>query len=198
MRMRAPLYPVFLTVIALATGSAASGAGMGPTAGNPNPQGSVASCAAVLANNPTGQLAKGTMTALIDAAPWTAVCIAVNIGAPGIIGLGGSDNLSTPTTFGFGFAGSNRVGTYPVDRALGINALLTVGTAAWQAAAVTNGSGTLTFTTSTRSHVAGTFSFALLPGALASQGAQGAQGGRPGNTAKGTRAVTNGAFDITF
>jgi hypothetical protein len=187
MRMRAPFYPVFLAVIALATGSAVSGASMGSTRNNT--QGSVASCAGVLANNPTGQLAKGTMTALIDGTPWTAVCFAVNVGAPGIIGLGGSDNLSTPTTFGFGFAGSNRVGTYPVDRALGINALLTVGPAAWQAAAVTNGSGTLTFTTSTRSHVAGTFSFTLLPGTLAAM---------KGNTAKGTRVATNGAFDITF
>jgi hypothetical protein len=153
MRMRARLYRVSLTVIALAAGSAVSGAGMGPAAGNPNLQGSVASCAGLLANNPTGQLAKGTMTALIDGAPWTAVCIAVNIGAPGIIGLGGSDNLSTPTTFGFGF------------------------------------------TTSTRSHVAGTFSFTLLPGTLAPLGGQGTI---KANTARGTRVVTNGAFDMTF
>jgi hypothetical protein len=143
----------------------------------------------VLANNPTGQLAKGTMTADIDGTTWTAVCIAVNVGAPGLIGLGGSDNLANPTTFGFGFGPTNRVGTYPVDKTLGINALLTIGTADWQAAAVTNGSGTLTFTTSTRSSAAGTFSFTLRPTTIVPM---------KGNTATGTRVVTNGAFNITF
>ena len=197
--MGTPRYRVALTVIALVTAAVVSGSSnsrMSPTRASTtaafstnNQPGSGASCAGALVNNPTGRLATGTMTAQIDGTSWTAVCITVNLGAPGIIGLGGSDNLTNPTTFGFGFAGSNRVGTYPVDRALGINALLTAGTAVWQAATVTNGSGTLTFTTSTPSNVAGTFSFTLVPTTVVPI---------KGNTARGTKVVTKGAFNISF
>lgn len=146
-------------------------------------------CTSALVGNPTAKLASGTMSAQIDGVSWNAVCVTVNVGAPGLIGLGGSDNLASPTTFGFGFAGSNRVGTFPVDRKLGINALLTRGTAAWQGSAVTNGSGTLTFSASTASHAAGTFAFILPPTTVVPM---------KGNTATGTRRVTSGAFDIQF
>lgn len=180
-----------LVLILAAVAAFAARSKSGPTgAATPQITSSGSAGCAGLKDNPTGRLAKGVISAQIDSVLWTATCVTVNIGPRGIMGIGGSDNLASPTIFGFGFAGSNKVGTYPVSNlALGINAWLNLGTATWQSAGATGGTGTLTFTTSTQSTAAGTFTFTLNPRTIVPV---------PGNTATGIKAVTKGAFNITF
>jgi hypothetical protein len=124
------------------------------------------------------------MTATIDGVAWRAVCLGVNTSTPGIISIAGGEPTTQTTGTTLGFGAVRGVGATNIGTLSPTNALLTVGGGALWQAALSNGSGTLTFTTLTANNAVGTFSFTLTA--------------QSGTTATGTKVVTNGAFNVTF
>jgi hypothetical protein len=132
---------------------------------------------------PNGQTS-GDMTAKIDGASFTSVTTLAqrNVTNAGtIIALSGADSHGTGLGFAFVDAG---VGTYPIGGLTPTNATVLDGTGKVWTAGATGGSGTLTVTALDATHVAGTFAYS----AIAS----------PGTGASGTKAVTQGVFDVRF
>ena len=132
---------------------------------------------------PNGQT-NGDMTAKIDGASFTSVTTLAqrNVTNSGtIIAVSGADSHGLGLGFGFVDAG---VGTYAIGGLTPTNATVLDGTGKVWTAGVTGGSGTLTVTALDATHVAGTFAYS----AVAS-----AQTG-----ATGTKAVTQGVFDVKF
>ena len=133
---------------------------------------------------PNGQ-ASGDMTAKIDGASFTSVTTLAQRTASGnagtIISLSGANSSATGLGVAFLDAG---VGSYPIGGLTPTNAtVLEAGGKVWTAG-VTGGSGTLTVTALDATHVAGTFSYSAVASA---------------NTgATGTKAVTEGVFDVRF
>jgi hypothetical protein len=132
---------------------------------------------------PNGQN-NGDMTAKIDGASFTSVATEAqrNVTNAGtIIAISGADAHGTGLGFGFVDAG---VGTYPIGGLTPTNATVLDGTGKVWTAGATGGSGTLTVTALDATHVAGTFAYSAVASA--------------GSGATGTKAVTQGVFDVTF
>jgi hypothetical protein len=136
-------------------------------------------------NTGPGDNTNGDMSAKIAGSSWTSAATFANRTAAGgagtIIALSGATPDGTTIAMAFFDAGP---GDYPIGAASGTNAILTEpGSKSWGASAL-GGDGIITVTTLDATHVVGTFSF----NAIATQG----------TGASGTRAVTNGSFDINF
>jgi hypothetical protein len=134
----------------------------------------------------SGGHASGSMTAQINGAAWTAVCISASSFTGNIVSFGGSDNATNATVAQIISMGTTATGpgTFPIGPlpiTNGANGLLAIGAQVWSASAV-QGSGSITLTTLSSTGTSGTFSFNLL--AIA--------------PATGTKTITNGAFNITF
>ena len=134
--------------------------------------------------NPNPQQSAGSMSARIDGATWTATVVTVAVNANGLIVSGANGN-----GIGVAVGASRLLGTGPQTFGAGANfnalATMTTGTQSWSATGIqgSNSSGSITLTTLTATRAVGTFTFNAA--ALA--------GG-----ATGTKAVTSGAFDVTF
>jgi len=121
------------------------------------------------------------MSARIDGQAWSA-SLALAAGgsqAGAVIAVSGSDQAQRTIAFAFINAGT---GTYEIEPGAATNAVLSEGSAQWQAAPG-QGTGTITITTLNAERIAGTFEFTAEPGS----------GG-----ATGTRVVTQGTFDVEF
>lgn len=132
---------------------------------------------------PNGQ-ANGDITAKIDGASFTSVATAAQRNTTNggtIVAVSGADSHGVGLGFGFVDAG---VGTYAIGGLTPTNATVLDGTGKVWTAGATGGSGTLTVTALDATHIAGTFAYS----AVAS-----AQSG-----ATGTKAVTQGVFDVKF
>lgn len=104
--------------------------------------------------------------------------------ASGIMSIGATD--TSRTTLGFAVTPSGGgAGTYTFGALSPANALLQVGNPAqaWNGG-VGKGSGSVTVTTFTATGATGTFAFTLVA--------------VPGSGATGTKAVTEGVFNVTF
>lgn len=132
---------------------------------------------------PNGQT-NGDMTAKIDGASFTSVTTLAQrntTNAGTIIAISGADAHGVGLGFGFVDAG---VGSYPIGGLTPTNASVLDGTGkVWTAGAI-GGSGTLTVTALDATHVAGTFAYSAVASA--------------GSGATGTKAVTQGVFDVRF
>lgn len=123
----------------------------------------------------------GQMTARIDGQAWTAsITMAVRTSPGGVISVSGSDQSNRSIGFAFLDAGT---GSYEIKTGTPTNALLTMGEQQWQVGGSSQGAGTITVTTLTDERIAGTFEFTAHPANA--------------NTT-GTRAVTQGKFDVKF
>jgi hypothetical protein len=134
------------------------------------------------------------MIARINGAAWTATCITTASSSGGIISLGATDGAQT-IGLSVTYLGLGDYTMTPIDPtnppkqlmlASGlVNLLPNTSAASWTANSGTpNSSGTLTLTGFTTTAVTGTFSFTAVA--------------TPGTGATGTKAVTNGGFNITF
>jgi hypothetical protein len=132
---------------------------------------------------PNGQT-NGDMTAKIDGASFTSVTTLAQrntTNAGTIIAVSGADSHGLGLGFGILDAG---VGTYPIGGLTPTNATVLDGTGkVWTAGAI-GGSGTLTVTALDATHIAGTFAYSAVASA--------------GTGATGTKAVTEGVFDVKF
>jgi len=121
----------------------------------------------------------GSFTATIDGTNWAATAITPALTqVPGGFSAIGAGSPTFTVAFAWPEQGT---GTYTIGQAIGMNANLSMGGSMWTTTP-SGGGGTLTITTRTATQVSGTFSFTMV--------------GVTGTT--GTRAVTNGAFTITF
>jgi hypothetical protein len=123
----------------------------------------------------------GTMTAVIDGSPWTAVAITTASYTSGIVAIGGADSSNPIRSIGLSITAPT-AGTYPISTG-SANAVLSIGIGPTWTANVLGGTGTVTLTSLSSTAAVGTFSFTAVPAA----------GGAAGN-----HAVTTGAFNITF
>ena len=123
---------------------------------------------------------KGSMSAVIDGAAWTAVSIATDSAAPSSIIVQGSN------------ATQRLVIAIPVDQGPGkqivgsttpVFAGLVVGSQSWLASRTQGGAGSITLTTVVPGHIVGTFQFTLAQ----HDGASPAE-----------RRVTSGRFDVRY
>ncbi|HEX8031011.1 MAG TPA: hypothetical protein VF491_21225 [Vicinamibacterales bacterium] len=124
------------------------------------------------------------MTFRVDGTSHSAASVTASF-ANGILSVGGTDT-SRNTSLSFAVTPSaGGVGTYTFGPLSAANALILVGSPAqsWQGG-VGTGSGTITITTLTSTTATGTFSFSLVPVA--------------GSGATGTKAITEGAFNVTL
>jgi hypothetical protein len=127
-----------------------------------------------------GDTTGGFMTARIDGTEWRSVIPpAVNFASPAM-GFGGVAADGTAISIGLILDGP---GTYAVGPSLPTTMNVVRTGSAWQAA-VTRGSGSVTFTTFTDNGATGTFSF-VAPSAT-------------GNSTGTTRTVTEGRFTLVF
>ena len=127
----------------------------------------------------------GDMTAKIDGSSFTSVSTLAQRNAGGnagtIIAVSGANSAGTGLGFAFVDAG---VGSYPIGGLTATNATVIEANGKVWTAGVTGGSGTLTITALDGTHVAGTFAYSAVASA---------------NTgATGTKAVTEGVFDVKF
>ena len=133
---------------------------------------------------PNGQT-NGDMTAKIDGASFTSVATLAqrNVTNAGtIIAISGADAHGTGLGFGFVDAG---VGTYPIGGLTPTNATVLDGTGkVWTAVAIVLVDAVEGVTALDATHVAGTFAYSAVASA--------------GSGATGTKAVTQGVFDVTF
>jgi hypothetical protein len=130
---------------------------------------------------------KGTMSATVDGAPWTAEVISAAAIQGGVLRVGGQSHMKAPFV-ALGIAAPPKVGTYSVGPATGASvagSLVDVGNGParqWNADGGA-GSGTVTLTELTPTRASGTFSFTLVHLVTSSTG---------------TRVIANGKFDVTF
>jgi hypothetical protein len=125
-----------------------------------------------------------TLTFKVDGSSVTASSVAAGY-AGGILSIGGGDS-SRNITLGFALAPTSAgTGTYTLGPLSGTNAQVYIGNpvAGWQAG-VGFGSGTITVNSLTSTAASGTFSFSLVAVA--------------GSGATGTKAITEGVFNVTF
>jgi len=171
--------------VALVITACGSSSPTGPTGSNDN-----TGCAGQ--DPATGLVtATGTMSAQVNGAPWTAVCIAVTsttMSAGTILQIDGSDTLGISATAQLisiaGFSGG--VGVQQIGLTSPFFAGYDVGQGvpqqSWVAEGAFGGNGMLTLTTFTPSSLVGTFSFTLIPFA---------------NGATGNKTIT-GKFNVTY
>jgi hypothetical protein len=131
---------------------------------------------------------RGTMSATVDGSRWDAVVISAAAIQGGVLRIAGQNSMTAPFV-ALGLAVPPAVGTYsvgPTTTASVAGSLDQAGTGVptlqWNADGGA-GSGTITLSTLTSTGASGTFSFNLVHIVTASTG---------------TRAITNGAFNITF
>lgn len=127
----------------------------------------------------------GDMTAKIDGSTFTSVSTLAQRNASGnagtIIAVSGANSAGTGLGFAFVDAG---VGSYSIGDLTPTNATVVQANGqAWTAGA-TGGSGTITVTALDATHVAGTFAYSAVA--------------TTGTGATGTKAVTDGVFDVKF
>jgi hypothetical protein len=129
----------------------------------------------------------GTMSATVDGSEWTAEIISAAAIQGGVLRIAGQNHMKSPFV-AVGLAVPPKTGTYAVSRATGASvagSLVDVGSGAarqWNADGGA-GSGTVTLSELTSTRARGTFSFTLVHIVTSSTG---------------TKAVTNGKFDVTF
>jgi hypothetical protein len=126
----------------------------------------------------------GTLTFKVDGASVAATSITAGY-ANGILSIGGTD-VARSTTIGFALTPTaSGTGTYALDPTSAANTQIYIGNpaAGWYAG-VGIGSGTITISSLTSTGAAGTFSFSMVS--------------VPGSGATGTKAITEGAFNVTF
>ena len=126
---------------------------------------------------------ESTMTATIAGTAWSGSLAVQGTLAGNVLAISGTNGtyqlqltipgVTTTGTFNFG----------PGSAGIAQLVQVTTGTPAWTSSLV-GGTGSITVTTLTANRAAGTFTFT---GAAS-----------PGTAATGTRAVTNGAFDVKF
>jgi hypothetical protein len=134
-----------------------------------------------LTGTDTGGSGSGPMSATIDGTAWVSP-VPAGRRTSNIVAVAGLD-LGLTASVSFAFVATS-TGTYSVAFAntnFG-SATIAKGSLGWSSA-LSGGSGSVTLTTLTASHMVGTFAFDAVP----------ASGG-----ATGTIHVTNGKFDITF
>jgi hypothetical protein len=119
------------------------------------------------------------MTAVIDGSSWTAVTVTA-LRSSDLISITGSDASIPSHTITLSLVGSSS-GTYSTSTGSS-NATLSISPSQWTAN-VLGGSGTITLTDLTTTGATGTFAFTAVPANAATAG---------------TRAVTSGAFNVTF
>lgn len=126
----------------------------------------------------------GPLTAKLDGAAWSATNVVATYPS-GILAVAGTD--AQGRTIGFAIGPTTATGTFAVGPTSGVNASLTEvsgsSVQSWHAVQ-TSGSGSVTLTTITPNHAVGTFQFTVVP--------------VPEGGATGTRAITQGAFDVTY
>ncbi len=128
-------------------------------------------------NTNTGQ----SMTASIDGSAFSTSFVGVSTSG-GVVILAGSNGTQT---IGLSFAPTT--GTQAVAATTVVSGSLTIGAQTWRAGPATStpgGSGSITVTTASANHYAGTFSFTLV--------------GIVAGTNPASRAVTSGTFDVKF
>ncbi len=135
-------------------------------------------------NTGPGGNTNGDMTAKIDGSSFTSVATfatrnATNAGST--VALSGANSAGTGIGIGFLDAGP---GTYSITNVSATNANVLDSQGHVWVASVLGGDGTVTITAIDATHVAGTFSFNAVASAPSG--------------ATGTKAVTNGSFDIKF
>lgn len=124
------------------------------------------------------------MSFKVDGVTTTATSVTATF-ANGIMTVGAT-NATQNTTLGFALSPNvSGPGTYPFGPLSSANALIFIGNpaAGWQAG-VGIGSGTIIITTISATAATGTFSFSLVA--------------VPGTGATGTKAITDGTFNVTF
>ncbi len=154
-----------------------------PTPGGPN---------AVTAGGFTSViLTRGTMSATVDGAPWTAMTVSgstgtFNDGRPGAALISGMAAGATPFTPGLfiRISAPLSVGTHTFDDLTPLSFSLSEGLSLrWSADAFRPGGGTVTLTTVTPTRLTGTFSVTV--------------GAHAADMSPQTRVVTNGTFDLS-
>jgi hypothetical protein len=133
---------------------------------------------------------RSSMSARIDGVQWTAIPQAIQVlrvnlpSGTSLLSMGGNDRFACPILL-LTIAMPRAVGTYSLGAGSVANASLgssNCSTAGWST--IFGGSGSITLTTLTSNGAAGTFSANLVP--------------TSGSTATGTRAITEGVFNVTF
>jgi len=124
----------------------------------------------------------GTMTAVIDGLPWTAIAITTAAYNNGTLSIGGADGSNPIRSIGLAVS-TGGPGTFAMNAVAGAaRGLVSIGIGPTWTTAL-GGSGTLTVSTISSTGASGTFSFVATPIA----------GGAAGN-----KNVTSGTFNITF
>ena len=122
----------------------------------------------------------GSMSAVIDGAPWTAVSIATDSAAPSSIIVQGSNATQTLV---IAIPVDQGPGTQTVGSTTPVFAGLVAGSQSWLASRTQGGAGSITLTTVAPGHIVGTFQFTL----ARHEGATPAE-----------RQVSSGQFDVTY
>jgi len=122
----------------------------------------------------------GSMSAVIDGAPWTAVSIATDSAAPSSIIVQGSNATQTLV---IAIPVDQGPGTQTVGSTTPVFAGLVAGSQSWLASRTQGGAGSITLTTVAPGHIVGTFQFTL----ARHEGATPAE-----------RQVSSGQFDVRY
>lgn len=123
---------------------------------------------------------RGSISALIDGAPWTGTCLQAVSWASNALSIVATDGMQTVTLA----AVTPNPGSVDLTTGAAFGSVTVVSTAATWTTANNGGSGTLTLSRLDRQGAAGTFSF-VAPAV-------------PSTIAIGLKVVTNGVFDVTF
>ncbi len=122
----------------------------------------------------------GSMSAVIDGAPWTAVSIATDSAAPSSIIVQGSNAAQTLV---IAIPVDQGPGTQTIGSTTPVFAGLVAGSQSWLASRTQGGAGSITLTTVAPGHIVGTFQFTL----ARHEGATPAE-----------RQVSSGQFDVRY
>jgi hypothetical protein len=176
-------YSILIVILTTFTVLLTSCGGGDNTGGNSKPSDTKASSSAPSGGTVVPTSSTGTMTAKIDGKTWTAAVVSIAY-SYGFLEIGGMDSSSPAQTLGINVE-VNGPGTYELSQLEEASAfaLMTIGDSSWQASNVV-GSGTVIVSTLTSTGASGTFSLNLEP--------------KPNNLATGTKAITDGIFNITF
>jgi hypothetical protein len=126
---------------------------------------------------------KGTITAKIDGASWSALSVGTSTvgGGTGALIIAGTNLAQTLSVVVPINAGT---GLKQMSQSSPVSSTLMVGSQNWAASPAQGGTGSVTITTLDAGHVVGTFTFGLVANG---------QGVTPA-----TRQVTSGAFDVRY